>query len=368
DLPSLHLGGWDYSDAPWDYTNEPTGRDVTPENRDAFIRLLREHFVDSPWATAAVLPYSLDTTKFDEWIQLWPGARQYCVFAAVSEQIGKAKMGTPEFDGKVREWIAFWAGHAKKRGLKPEQLVVLLVDEPAEDHPDSIILAWARVIRAANTGVTLFEDVCHTDPLKANQEMIKLCHVLCPNRPRFLSSAPSYRDYFAKQRAAGTELMFYSCNIGARLADPYSYFRLQAWTAWQYGAKGSVFWAFSDSGGGSSWNEYAMKHSTCYTPLFLEPAAVTGSKQMEAIRESAEDYEYFVMLRDRIAAAEKAGRKGAVVERAKKLLATAADRVLNAPDADKLMWAEPKDRTPADKVRVEMLETMSTLPASDAGR
>ncbi|MCX7825134.1 MAG: hypothetical protein N2689_06210, partial [Verrucomicrobiae bacterium] len=354
DQPTLHLGGWDYTDA-------PKGRDVTPENREALIRLLREHFVDSPWATAAVLPYNLDTARFDEWLRLWPGARQYCVFAAVGEQIGGAKMGTAQFDAKVREWITFWAGHAKRRGLRPEQLVILLVDEPAEERRDNIILAWAKPIRAANTGVKLFEDVCHADPLKANQEMIKLCDVLCPNRPRFLSSAPSYRDYFARQRAAGVELAFYSCNIGARLADPYSYFRLQAWTAWQYGATGSFFWAFSDSGGGSSWNEYAMTHSTCYTPLFLEAATVTGSKQMEAIRESAEDYEYFVMLRDRIAAAEKAGKKGAIVARAKKLLATAPDRVLGAPGASKLMWAEPKDRSLADTVRVEMLDALVAL-------
>jgi hypothetical protein len=67
------------------------------------------------------------------------------------------------------------------------------------------------------------------------------------------------------------------------------------------------------------------------------------------------------MLRDRIAAAEKAGRKGAAVERAKKLLATAADRVLGAPDADKLMWAEPKDRSIADKVRVEILDAIVAL-------
>ena len=354
DQPTFHLGGWDYSDA-------PNGRDVTLENREAFIRLLREHFVDSPWGTGGVMPCSLDTARFDEWLRFWPGARQYCVFAAVDDHIGSAKMGAPEFDGKVREWISFWANHAKKRGLKPEQLVILLVDEPAEDHRDNIILAWAKVIRAANTGVTLFEDVCHSDPLKPNQEMIKFCHVLCPNRPRFLSSAPGYRDYFARRKAEGTELAFYSCNIGARLADPYSYFRLQAWTAWQYGAKGSFFWAFSDSGGGSSWNEYAMAHSTCYTPLFLEPTAVTTGKHMEAIRESAEDYEYFVMLRDRIAAVENAGRKGAAVERAKRLLASAPDRVLNAPDADKLMWAEPKDRALADKVRVEILEALSAL-------
>ena len=354
--PTIHLGGWDYSDS-------PNGRDVTLENREAFIRHLREHFVDSPWASAAVLPYNLDTARFDEWVRLWPGARQYCVFASVGEQIGKARIGTPEFDTKVREWVTFWADHAKQLGLKPEQLCILLVDEPAEAKRDNIILPWAKAVRAANTGVKIWEDPTHRDPAAANQEMMALCHVLCPNRPMFLEGGPKFRDYYAQRHAAGAEMAFYSCNIGSRLADPYSYFRLQAWTAWQCDARTSFFWAFSDSGGGSSWNEYAMTHSTCYTPLFLEPAAVTGGKEMEAIRESAEDYEYLVMLRDCVAAAEKAGKKSPAIERAKQLLATAADRVLNAPDAGQLMWAEPKDRTVADHVRVEILEAISALAA-----
>ena len=33
-----------------------------------------------------------DTARFDEWLQLWPSARQYCVFAAVGEQIGRAAL------------------------------------------------------------------------------------------------------------------------------------------------------------------------------------------------------------------------------------------------------------------------------------
>jgi hypothetical protein len=292
---------------------------------------------------------------------MWPQARQYCVFASVGDTLNNAAMGTPEFEQQVRAWITFFSQHAAKRGLKPEQLVILLVDEPAEAKRDDVIVPWAKAIRAANTGVKIWEDVCHTDPLAANQEMIKLCHVLCPNRPRFLSSPQSYRDYFVQRRSEGTELAFYSCNLAARLADPYSYFRLQAWTAWRYGATASHFWAFSDSGGGSSWNEYAMPHAACYVPFFLDSASVTPGKHGEAIRESVEDYEYFVMLRDRTLKAERSGQKGAALERAKELLATGPDRVLNAPGVNGLTWAEPKDRTLADKVRVEVLEAIVAL-------
>lgn len=354
DRPSLHLGGWDYTDT-------IRGRDVTDGNRDALVRHLAEHFVDSPWASSAVMPQDRKTDRFDRWIALWPRARQYCVFAAVGESCGGSKMGTPEFDRKVRDWITFWSDHAKTKGLRPDQLVVLLVDEPAEERRDKIILHWARPIRAANTGIKLFEDVCHPDPLKADQEMIAMCDVLCPNRPRFLTSPQEYRDYFTRRRELGTELAFYSCNIGARIADPYAYFRLQAWTAWQSGAKASYFWSFGDSGGGSSWNEYSMRGTTCFTPVFLEPVAVTGGKHMEAIRESAEDYEYLVMLRDRVARAAKAGNNGPAFERAKHLLAVAAKKVLNAPDAGKLLWSDPKNRSIADAVRIEILDALAAL-------
>ena len=328
DQPTLHLGGWDYTDVDARY-------EVTPQNRDAFIRKLREHFVDSPWATSAVFEFA----RFDEWLRRWQGARQYCVFA----------------NGDVSGKISAWVEHARSRGVKPEQLVLLLLDEPNKPEDDAKILAWAKAIRAANTGVKIWEDPTHTDPTKANQEMMTICDVLCPNRPMFLSSGQAFRDYYARLHARGIELAFYSCSGPVRSLDPYTYHRLQAWTCWQQDAKGSYFWAFGDSGGASSWNEYAGR--VCYTPLFIDETTVTDGKHMEAIREGVEDYEYLVMLRDRIRTAPP----GPVRERAQKLLATAAERVLNAPGASELRWEQPKDRSIADTVRVEILETLTAL-------
>ena len=354
DTPTLHVGGWDYTDTDAHY-------EITPLNRDILIAHLRAHFVDSPWATSAVLPADGDTTKFDRWLARWPKARQYYVFASVRDKFGGAALGTPEFAQKVGDWIKFWAGHAAKRGLQPQQFVMHLVDEPHEARQDEIILAWAKAIRAANTGVKIFTDPTHANPATANQAMMAACDILCPNRPMFLNGGPAFRDFYDQRRAAGTELAFYSCSGPVRLLDPYAYHRLQAWTCWQQGALSSSFWAFGDSGGGSSWNEYAQRRSASYTPLFLDASGVTAGKHMEAIRESVEDFEYLVMLRDRVAAAEKTGQKSPALDRARHLLATAADRVLNAPDAVKLSWSAPKDRSLADTVRVEILEALAGL-------
>jgi hypothetical protein len=82
---------------------------------------------------------------------------------------------------------------------------------------------------------------------------------------------------------------------------------------------------------------------------------------MEAVRESVEDYEYFVMLRGAVDRARAAGRADAAVAKAESLLQTAAQAVLAAPGADQLRWHEPKDRTKADGVRVAILEALAAL-------
>lgn len=361
--PTLHLGGWDYTD-------QDHSRDVTPANRDALIAHLREHFVDSPWATSAVFPlgqYNADgsqaappaTAAFDAWTQRWPGARRYCVCLSVGAALGRLKAGSPAFDKAVGEWLRFWTTHAAARGIKPEQIILLLLDEPRSPEMDATILPWARAIRAAATGIRTWEDPIHHDPFAASQAMLGAIDILCPNR-QLMYSERNYGAYYANKRPAATELEFYSCAGPVRLLDPYSYHRLQAWDCWRHGAQSMYFWAFSDSGGASSWNEHDLAHS-CYTPLFLDERTVTPGKHMEAIREGIEDYEYLVLLRAAVAAAEKQGRTGAAPARAKTLLTNAADRVCTAPDVTQWHWFVPKDRAVADRVRVEILDALEAL-------
>ena len=47
--PTLHVGGWDYTDA-------DSMEGVTPANRSALIAHLRARYVDTPWATRGVMP------------------------------------------------------------------------------------------------------------------------------------------------------------------------------------------------------------------------------------------------------------------------------------------------------------------------
>ncbi|MBN2311232.1 MAG: hypothetical protein JXR94_19800 [Candidatus Hydrogenedentes bacterium] len=364
DRPSLHFGGWDY-------TNGSGHRGVTPENMDALIAHLREHYVDSPWATNGVMPLGQydsagamttepSTAAFDEWAARWPDCGQYLVFSNVPDTMAGLAPGTPAFDAAVKAWCEFWAGHVRSLGIEPAQLGLLVRDEPHQPEHDAAILPWAKAIRAAGTGLRVWEDPCHTDMAKADPEMIAACHVLCPNRPRFFSADQAYRDYYIARRDQGTTLEFYSCSGPVRYLDPYSYHRIQAWHCWQYEAKGSYFWAFGDNGGGSSWNEYAAP-GTDYCPMFLDDTSVTAGKHMEACREGIEDYEYLAMLEAAIENAESRGVCRRRINRARAVLTQAPARVTAAAPVPGHPWYKELDRTVADAARVEILEALTAL-------
>ena len=368
---TLWVGGWDYSNGRGSYG-------ITPENRQAFLRHLQERFVNVPWASASVLmnftwdaaeleKIHLDTREFDAWAADWPNARAYLVFLAMGDyshssksRFGGAELGTPEFNRRVGAWISALVKHLRSKGIAPGQLGLLIHDEPHEGTDLTTLVAFARAVRAAEPEVLLWEDPTYHQPWKAPPELFEVCHVLCPNRPMWLAGGKAFEEFYLRQRDRGKRLHSYSCSGPARLLDPYSYYRLQAWHCWRYGATGSFFWAFGDNGGASSWNEYLARHGP-YTPLFLDEKTVTAGKQMEAVRESVEDYETLVMLRQAVERAKAAGWSDAAVAAAQRLLQTAAAEVLQAQGAGSINWHDPKDRTLADRLRIQLLEALVAL-------
>ena len=119
---SLHFGGWDYTDRVGHFPF------LTEQNRPAIIEHLREHLVDSPWALKLALPRGTHDARgamtappatgyFDAWIELWPDAAQYLVFAKVGDRFESLPMGTPEFTTAVKAWVTFWAGQIGREGV-----------------------------------------------------------------------------------------------------------------------------------------------------------------------------------------------------------------------------------------------------------
>ena len=190
---------------------------------------------------------------------------------------------------------ATWA----QKASHPSGSALLIHDEPHEKSDIGPFLAWAKAIRAAEPKVLIWEDPIYDDPAKAPAALFEACDVLCPNRPMWLAHGESFTRFYRDQQHKGRTLNFYSCSGPARLLDPYSYYRLQAWHCWQIGATASFFWAFGDNRR-VILVERVPGSVGPFTPLFLDETSVTAGKQMEAIREGVEDYEYFVLLRNAV--------------------------------------------------------------------
>jgi hypothetical protein len=356
--PSLHVGGWDY-------TNLDSYGGLTPRNRKQIIGHLREHWVDSSWATSSAMPFSRifdtrlterETRNFDEWLKRWPDASRYLVFLNVRKQLNGAMMGTPEFNEEIKQWITLWADHIRLNGIIPKQLYLLLVDEPRAAEQDETILQWAKAIHAAGTNVKIWEDLTHEDLRKAIPKMTAVCDEICLNRWSVLASH-NMRNYLKTRQWQGVSLAFYSTHGPAVALDPYFYYRLQAWTCWEYGAKASFFWSFVDTGGGSGWNRHSLsRHS--YVPFFIDDSSVVAGKHMEAIREGVEDYEYLKMLQDEVMYLEQSCGQCDLLEKAQQLLEEAPKRVSQTQGNPSPYWSEERERESADQIRRDILDML----------
>ncbi|MGD9496654.1 MAG: hypothetical protein AB7Y46_10150, partial [Armatimonadota bacterium] len=365
DRTTLHVGGWSYTDSESMYG-------ITPRNRLAVIKHLQEHFVNAPWATGSSIMGGQfddegnilqppDTTRFDNWVSLWPDARMYLVFAAVGESFDGAHMGTKVFANKVGGWARFWAEHMEALGKRANQLGVLLVDEPHEREQYETITAWARAMEAAAPGIVTWED---PQPPAADPwviEMFEAVDVLCPHRAQYLTRGAWYPELLAQMQQRGKQLWLYSADGPARTFDPFSYYLMQEWHAFGIGAVGSCFWAFGDNGRVSCWNEYPAPGKGPYCPTYIDDTSITAAKYMEAIREGIEDYDYLTMLRARVEELEADGIGEQRLVTARELLATAVDRVMAMDRERNYTWDQPKDRAVQDRVRIEVLEALTEL-------
>lgn len=296
----------------WDYTDGKGAYGITPENRDAAIKLMRSHFLDSPWARGWTLPTpkeadfdgnnqlikELDFSTFENWLNMWPGVRNYMIFYNVrgKDSFAGATMGTPEFDAKIKSWIDAIVKHAKAQGVEPSRLVFCPVDETRSDEWDLDLLTWGKAIKKAEPKIRLFSDPIWRNPQNAKYpEAYEFVDILSPH--------PNWEDDFyvkAARKNPNQELWLYNGPGLNSTGDPQLAYRQMAWRVFEAGGNGMGFWAFGDlSGAKSSWNTYTAT-KLIYAPAFLDKDTVHNSVHWDAVRDGVQDFEELSMLQDAI--------------------------------------------------------------------
>lgn len=313
----------------WDYSFPVPHYALTQNNFKDAIAMMRKYFINIPVGRAVLASYpgkkdfdktgtlirKLDFSLFDEWAKLWPDATAYQIFLLVTQENDKFAgftPGTPEFEKAIAEWLNAFSKHVKSKGLDPKKIMFNTLDEPRKPQNYQTLEKWVSAMKKSGAGFSIFSDpVCleKENNMRYAPSALKKVDILCPLMAYYLSYSKDIKDFFEKEKAAGKEMWFYMCTEPNREFDP-SYFRLQPWQAFKYGATGSGFWSFSDTGKlPSNWNPYANPTGNDYSPVYIDEDSITTAKQMEAVREGIEDYQYLIMLRN--AATDSAAKEKA---------------------------------------------------------
>ena len=152
---------------------------------------------------------------------------------------------------------------------------------------------------------------------------------------------------------------FYACAQNPSEAESIRYYRLQEWACWEISGGAaetySGFWSYMDVRGVKPWNQLAGSAlDRNFSPAYLDTKGATDGKHWLAIFEGANDYEYLLILKNRIAELEKAGQASDALTAAKKVLQ-------NVPKEVIANVREKNQVTACDDGRLQVLDALVSL-------
>lgn len=376
----------------WDYAGFPLYYGFTEENLASAVSLMKEYYVNTPWASRMQFPVvtaadfdsknrlkaPLDTSAMERWMtEIWPGADRYIYFMGFAPRskseptFAGVKAGDPAFEPRIIAWLQAITARMEAIGVDPGKLVINPFDEAKTEDQLRVVSAWIVALKKADPRVKIFMNPSVDLLAKTNIRGVgDDFEILCANRFTYLKGEKAAESFFANALANGKEFHFYACSGPVRPADPTYYYRLISWLAFSRGASAIGFWSFGDIGkAASSWNEYtSVSHS--YSPAFFSRDSVTPSIHLEAVREGIQDYTLLAMLKE-------AGEKhpsSAYAEQARQILKTASqlsNEGKSVEDEDdqfkRGMWFQkvgPLDTL--DSLRLEALRCLENLQGNDA--
>jgi hypothetical protein len=288
---------------------------------------------------------------------MWPDAKYY-MFHAIAwweyADAGKQNVADPEMTRRLGIVMKKWAEHIRAKGIDPNKIVLLLVDEPVVPWQAQLTNLWAKAIKEAVPEFKIYVDPMiqpdkYTDP--SFLQMFEYCDIITPGTDySYQNYGQAAVDFYDQWRKKGKIMGFYACAQNPSEGEAIRYFRLQQIACWKIsgGAPESWagYWAFCDMRGVKPWNQLAgsaLERNWCQA--YVDTKGATDGKHWLAIFEGVNDYEYLLTLKNRIAELEAAGKSSDALTAAKKVLAEVPDEIIagvrekddvNAIDAGRL--------------------------------
>lgn len=343
----LSLGGWDYADGYGAFAGLPAS------SAPSYWQLVAGSGIDTASAFRRRIPIpkpeqfsgggvtGLDLSMIDDWIRITPGIHNRIIVLRGAALFADAPMGTDLFVNRLGAWVRALTDRVAADDSRC-RIVLLIIDEASSVAQAEICNAWIAVIRRFAPAAKIFVDPSFSDlgpePI---QHLLDSADIICTSQ-EFVFGCEDLASQYRKL-AATKELWIYTAEGNVFNLDPTDFYRLLPWRAFAEGAKGILFWSFTDIGGAkSSWNGSGA-YWLNYSPLFLGTPMCT-SIHWEALREGMWDNRLFRELAKTI--------KGTTEEAAGEDL-LAKIRAMGVQHSGGHVWTVSPDSDQADALRAQ---------------
>ena len=244
-------------------------------------------------------------------------------------RFGDVQWMTPAWKRIFSSWLKDLVAHLKGRGVDYEKFVLYPYDESIADDYYEL----AKFIEQIDPKIRLYANSFGKGP-KEFKRFRELIDVWCLQD----SHCVRYNDWFETIKSFGKELWIYECLRPMKAKEPYSYYRLLPWRAFQRGQTGAGFWIYyyglGFETGAVPWNDTLRPHGfsgVVYgagaSPVPDLGENIVPSRRWEAWREGVEDYQYLYELQQEINKVRTKNPQAA--KEAQQVLDSQVDRVLN---------------------------------------
>jgi hypothetical protein len=270
---------------------------------------------DLPWPKVGARTFDSeigDYRKFDAVMHTLRGHRQFLFFLAFNSDSANRTFGgqhaflSDSWKVFFKEWIREWSSRLKQAGVGYDRFAFYPIDEPHEGTEQDSLIAIARLIKETDPKIRLYTTM--HEPNVLTDPLIKVIDVFQLNG-RALNPA-----VISRLKARGREVWAYSTDGGGKTGHPATFYRAQAWEAFDLGLSGFGFWAYADVGrSGTAWNDIDDARPD-YAVIYEGHRSIVSSKRWEAWREGVQDFQ---MLSSTMANARSQAERNRVREIAK---------------------------------------------------
>ena len=252
-------------------------------------------------------------------------------------RFGDVQWMTPEWKGVFSTWLENLVKHLKELEIGYDRFILYPFDESIADDYYNL----AKLIKSIDPKIRLYANSFGEGP-EEFERFTELIDVWCLQD----SHCVRYPKWFKTIQEFEKEIWTYECSEPMKAKEPYPYYRLLPWRAFQRGQTGAGFWIYyyglNFAPGAVPWNDTLkpLGHSGVVYGAKASPIDVyeniTPSRRCEAWREGVEDYQYLYELQQAINKIKTKNPQAANI--AQQILDRQVNSVLNNQDDSTIVY------------------------------